>query len=189
MNIEFECTILDVDSQDFISKLNTLGAKNKGEYFQRRYVYDFNPVNKNKWIRLRTNGIKTTICIKESVDRNKIGGTKELEVEVGDFDTTNKILESLGYHHRNYQENMRRSFELNGVSITIDSWPLIPDYVEIEGSSEDEVLNTLSQLGISEKDTTTLDVESIYKDIYGIDLLAIKELRFNETLLECDESM
>lgn len=186
MNIEFECTILDIDSQDFISKLNNLGAKNKGGYFQRRYVYDFNPVNKNKWIRLRTNGIKTTICIKEIVNRNKIGGTKELEVEVSDFDKANEMLETLGYHHRNYQENMRRSFELNGVSITIDSWPLIPDYVEIEGSSENEVLDTLKKLGIKESEITTLDVESIYKDIYGIDLLAIKELKFNETLLECD---
>jgi adenylate cyclase class 2 len=183
-NIEYECTILDIDSQDFISKLISLGAKNKGEYFQRRYVYDFNPVNRNKWIRLRTNGDTTTICIKEIKNRNAIGGTSEIEVEVGDFDTANEILESLGYHHRNYQENVRRSFTLNGVSIDIDSWPLIPDYVEVEGSSESEVLDTLKLLGISQKEITTLDVESIYKDIYGIDLLKIKELKFDEALLE-----
>lgn len=189
MNFEYECTILDVDSQDFISKLNTLGAKNKGGYFQRGYVYDFNPINKNKLIRLHTNGVKTTICIKEIVDHNKFGKTKELEVEVDDFDTANEIFRSLGYHYRNYQENMRRSFELNEIAITIDSWPLIPDYVEIKGSSEEKVLNTLSQLGISKTDITTLDVESIYKDIYGIDLATIKELKFNETLLECNESI
>lgn len=187
--IEYECTILDIDSQDFISKLISLGAKNKGEFFQRRYVYDFNPVNKNKWIRLRTNGTKTTICIKEIKNRELIGGTSEIEVEVGDFDKANEVLEGLGYNHRNYQENVRRSFELNGVSIDIDSWPMIPDYVEIEGSSESEVLDTLKLLGIEKDRITTLDVESIYKDIYGIDLLAIKELKFDEALLESNGTL
>ena len=105
--IEYECTILDIDSQDFISKLISLGAKNKGEFFQRRYVYDFNPVNKNKWIRLRTNVTKTTICIKEIKSRELVGGTSEIEVEVGDFDKANEVLEGLGYNHRNYQENVR----------------------------------------------------------------------------------
>lgn len=188
-SIEYECTVLDIDSQDFISKLISLGAKNKGEFFQRRYVYDFNPVNKNKWIRLRTNGTKTTICIKEIKNRELIGGTSEIEVEVGDFDKANEVLEALGYHHRNYQENVRRSFELNGVCIDIDSWPLIPDYVEIEGSSESEVLDTLKLLGIEEDRITTLDVESIYNDIYGIDLLAIKELKFDEALLESNYTL
>ncbi|MFW3146782.1 MAG: hypothetical protein ACMUIE_08230 [Thermoplasmatota archaeon] len=42
------------------------------------------------------------------VEHNKnIDGTKELEVEVDDFDKTNLILEKLGYIHKGYQENKR----------------------------------------------------------------------------------
>jgi adenylate cyclase class 2 len=86
---EYECTILDINKQDIISKLESLGAENKGEKLQRRYVYDYNPVDKNKWIRLRTNGKKTTLTLKEIKDKNAIGGTQELEIEVSDFDATN----------------------------------------------------------------------------------------------------
>lgn len=50
----------------------------KGDYLQRRYTYDFNPVQSNKWIRLRTNGSKTLLTIKEVNDRMAIGGTTEL---------------------------------------------------------------------------------------------------------------
>ena len=55
--------------------------------------------------------------LKEIKDKNAIGGTKELEIEVSDFDATNLILNRLGYKARNYQENKRHSFELDGVSI------------------------------------------------------------------------
>lgn len=177
-HIEYECTVLNIDLEYIKSKLESLGAKNKGEKFQRRYTYDFNPVRKNSWIRLRTNGENATICIKEIVDKTKIGGTKELETEVGDFDTTNEILERLGYHHRNYQENKRISYELNGVSIEVDSWPLIPTYIEIEGSSESEVLKVLKLLEVEENNVTTLDVSSIFKEFYGIDINSIEELKF-----------
>lgn len=89
-------------------------------------------------------------------------------------------MERLGYKARSYQENKRHSFELNGVSIEIDTWPLIPTYVEIEGSSESEVLATLELLGLSKDDMTTLDVESIYREVYGIDILSMSELKFPE---------
>ncbi len=177
-HIEYECTVLNIDLDRIKSKLESLGAKNKGEKFQKRYTYDFNPVRKNSWIRLRTNGELTTLCIKQVVDKNAIGGTRELEVEVADFEEMNAILERLGYHHRNYQENKRNSYELNGVSIEIDSWPLIPTYLEIEGSSESEVLKVLKLMDIDESEMTTLDVESIYREIYGIDVNSIEELRF-----------
>lgn len=186
-HIEYECTILNIDLDEFVSKLESLGAKKKGEYHQRRLVYDFNPIDKTRWIRLRTNGEKTTLTIKEIKDKQAIGGTKELEMVVGNFDTCNEILNTLGYSARNYQENKRISYDLNGVSIEIDSWPLIKPYVEVEGTSESEVLNTLAILGIDSQEITTLDVESIYREIYGIDLLRIKELKFDESMLESNK--
>lgn len=186
---EYECRILNIDVEKFVKKMISLNAKNKGEKLQKRFVYDFIPADKSRWIRLRTNGDKTTLTIKELKDKNSIAGTKELEIVVDDFENTNLILEKLGYHHRNYQENKRWSFELNGVSIEIDSWPLIPTYVEVEGSSEDEVLDTLKLLDIDDSLITTLDVESVYREIYGINILEIKELKFDESMLESNQSL
>lgn len=178
MHIEYECRILEIKKEKFISKLESLGAIKKGEYEQKRFVYDFNPAIPSKWIRLRTNGKKTTLTIKEVADNTTASGTKELEVEVSSFDDTNKILNELGYIPRNYQENNRITYTLDDVEIDIDSWPLIPTYVEIEGKDEESINQLLKKLKIDQKDVTTLDVTSIYNEIYNIDVLSIKDLRF-----------
>lgn len=75
------------------------------------------------------------------------------------------------------QENRRIQYILNGVEIDIDSWPMIPTYVEIEGKNEEEVLKTLELLELPKDKVTTLDVESVYMH-YGIDLKEIKVLKF-----------
>lgn len=181
MHIEYECTLLEVNKSEFIEKIEKLGAIKKGEYFQKRYVFDFNPVNPSKWIRLRTNGEKTTLTIKNLKDKNIIGGTEELEIEVSDFELTKKILSELGYTHRNYQENKRITYVLDNVEIDIDSWPLIPTYVEFEGKSEKDVKDFIEKLDLTEeekKKIVNLDVVSIYEDYYDIDVMSIKELKF-----------
>ena len=126
--------------------------------------------------RLRTNGRKTTLTYKNVV-KTTIDGTKELEVEVSDFEKTNELLENMGIKSRGYQENKRTQYILNGVEIDIDSWPMIPTYVEIEGKNEEEVMNTLEILELPKDKVTTLDVDSVYKK-YGIDLKVIKVLKF-----------
>ncbi len=178
MSKEYEVTVLEVDDS-FESKLVGLGAKLVSDSRQRRYVYDVKPVNPNKWIRLRTNGKKTTLTVKEVKDKNEIGGTDEIEIVVDSFEGTNKLLESLGYVSRNYQENYRKMYVLNEVEISIDSWPMIPTYAEIEGKCEKDVLDVLELLGYTKRDYTTLDVVSIYK-LYNIDIMKIKELRFED---------
>lgn len=176
MKIEYEIRVLEINEEKLIKKLYELGATKVGEYSQKRYVYDLKPVSPNKWIRLRTNGRKTTLTYK-NVEANKIDGTKELEIEVSDFDETNEFLEILGFQNRGYQENKRIQYRLNGVEIDIDTWPLIPTYVEIEGEDEASVLEMLNLLELNKEKITTLDVQSVYKQ-YGIDIQKIKELRF-----------
>ena len=179
MDIEKEITILNIDKESFIKSLLAAGAqKETEELLQVRYTYDFTPVNPNKWIRLRTNGKKSTLTIKEIVDNSQIGGTKEWEIVVSDFEETNRILNELGYTHRNRQENKRQVFTLDGVEISIDSWPLIPPYAEFEAKSEEDILALVKKLNVKEEDITTLDVTSIYKQIYNIDILSIKNLTF-----------
>lgn len=178
---EREVTILNIKEEDFIKKLLDNGAVFKDEILQRRYTYDFTPALKNKWIRLRTNGKKTTLTIKEIKDKKAIDGTEELEVLVGDFDIMNKILKELGYVYRNYQENYRKIYMIDEVEVSIDSWPMIPTYAEIEGKSNEAVISVLNKLGYSLDEATTLDVTSIYNEVYGIDLLNIRELKFERS--------
>lgn len=178
MKTEYEVRILNVDKNVMMEKLEKLGAIFQGNYLQQRYVYDFHPAVKGKWIRLRTNGKKTTLTIKNIMNKN-IDGTKELEIEVNDFENTNLILNELGYNHRSFQENRRCQYILNGVEIDIDSWPLLPDYVEIEGKNEKEVYEMVEKLGYTKKESITTDVDEIYKE-YGFILDDIKDLKLEE---------
>ena len=177
MKIEYEIRILEINKEEMIKKLEELGATKKGKFEQKRYAYDLRPAEKGKWIRLRTNGRVTTLTYKDIVS-NTVDGTKEVEFEVEDFNKANEFLEKIGFENRSYQENERRQYILNDVEIDIDSWPMIPTYMEIEGKSEEQVLNMKKILNIDENKVTTLNCDDIYKQIYKIDISKIKELKF-----------
>ena len=179
MNTEYELRVLEIDKGKMIKKLQVLGAIKKGEYHQRRYVYDLRPAENGKWIRLRTNGEKTTLTYK-NIESNTIDGTKEVEFEVEDFNKANEFLERIGFFNRGYQENDRIQYFLDGVEIDIDSWPMIPTYMEIEGKSKEEVMKMKEKLDLDESKITTLNCDDIYKQIYNIDISKIKELKFKK---------
>ena len=176
MKTEYEVRVLEIDHDEMVKKLESIGAELQFDTLQQRYVYDFNPVIDSKWIRLRTNGIKTTLTIKD-LNAKTIDGTKELEIEVDDFDKTNQILEELGYKNRGFQQNKRTQYILDGVEIDLDRWPLIPEYLEIEGENEQAIYDCLDKLGISKDKIVTLDVSSIYTH-YGYDGDNLTNLNF-----------
>lgn len=176
MQTEFEVKILNIDVNEIKAKLESLGAKFLKEKFQKRYTYDFTPRKEGSWIRLRTDGHKTTLTIKE-IHNDQIDGTKELEIIVDDFEKTNLILEKLGYSHKAYQENKRISYVLDGVEIEIDFWPKIPTYLEVEGKSVEDVERVVKLLGFELSQTTSIDTGRVYKQ-YGIDIDSMKELKF-----------
>ena len=178
MHTEYEVRVLEIKKKEIIKKLEKIGAVFQWDRMQRRYLYDFIPKIDSKWIRLRTNGEKTTLTIKDIVS-SKIDGTRELEITVDDFDNTNKILNELGYVARGYQENRRCQYVFEDVEIDIDDWPLLPTYLEIEGPSEEKVYEVLSKLGFGVEDSTTRDVEGIYLD-YGHNLKEIYNLELEE---------
>ena len=180
MRTEIEARLLECDTEKILEKLKQNNATFVGDWLQLRYCYDFNPVKKNSWIRLRTNGIETTLTIKE-IQSNKIDGTKESEIAVSDFFMTDEILNKLGYKARSKQENRRIRFVLDNVEIDIDFWPMIPAYVEFEANSENEIKAVCQKLDIDFESLTTLDVQSIYAN-YGLNINSLPEI-----LLENDK--
>ena len=177
MNIEYEVRILEINSNEVINRLERIGAKFIGKYDQKRYVYNTIPKKEGKWLRLRTNGEETTLTYK-SVEKNSIDGTKELEIKVEDFEKTNELLELVGIKSKGYQENRRIRYLLDDVEVDIDTWPLIPTYVEIEGKDEDSVNNVIEKLELQNNKVTALDVQSVYEKIYNIDISKISTLKF-----------
>lgn len=181
MHTEYEARILDIDKDILEKRLTELGAEKIADFDYKRRVYNFNPITDRKWIRLRTNGAKTTLTIKEVVDTT-IDGTKEMEIEVSSFEETNRILNELGYVSHTYQENKRTRYMLDGVEIDIDTWPYIPTYVEIEGKSINEVENVIEKLNLDKTKQTSIDVQAVFKDFYNIDIAAMPIVKFGEEL-------
>ena len=173
---EYEARVLEINHKEMVKKLESLGAVLQFDSLQQRMVYDLKPKQENKWIRLRTNGKTTTLTIKD-LEAKTIDGTKELEIVVDDFNTTNEILETLGFQNRGFQQNKRTQYLLDGVEVDLDKWPLIPEYMEVEGKDEKAVYDCLQKLGYKKEDTVTLDVSSIY-DYYGYDGDNLADLNF-----------
>lgn len=178
MQTELEVKILEVNPKAITQKLSDLGAtKVSDATLQRRYVYDVVPPRSTAWIRLRDNGRKTTLTVKE-ITSDAIDGTKEIEVSVDDLAQANSLLEFLGFHARAYQENRRTSFKLGDVEIELDEWPKIPAYAEVEGPSEEAIADVVTKLGYEMKDTTSENTEKIYRR-YGFDIHSFPELKLD----------
>lgn len=173
-NIEYEVRLLEINHDEIVNLLESMGATKIKDSMQRRYVYDFTPVQKHKYVRVRTDGNKTTLSIKHCT-KDTIDGTKELEIEVSDFETANEILNELGYAPKGYQENYRLEYVLDGITFDIDRWPLIPEFMEIEGPNEDAVWNMIDRLGISRDKITA---SGAYEH-YGIDSTELENLSFD----------
>lgn len=178
MKTEYEVRILDIDVKKIKAKLASVGAKKIVERNMRRYIYDLSKSSGgdcNKWIRLRNDGKKSSLTIKE-IKHSGIDGTEELEIEVGDFDKTCHILKHMGFNPDTYQENRRISYKLGSAGLEIDSWPKIPPFLEIEAPSIKDIAEIVAKLGLKMSDTTTMPILKVYNE-YGIDLHTIKELK------------
>lgn len=177
MKTEYEVRVLEVNQDEMIKKIEEMGAKNIGVYNQKRYVYDLNPIQNGKWIRLRTDGIKTTLAYKDVVS-NTIDGTKEIEFEVSNIEEAKDFMQKIGFSYRSVQENKRVQYKLEGVEIDFDTWPMIPTYMEIEGENEEQVNTMIEKLEVDKSKITALNCEDIYKEVYNIDIHKIRELKF-----------
>lgn len=91
--------MLDIDPDAVAARILACGGTRVGESRQRRYVYDIDPADRSRWLRLRDTGSETTLAVKEVVS-DAIGGTRETEVAVSDFDTAHALLAELGYTPR-----------------------------------------------------------------------------------------
>jgi len=144
-------------------------------------------INPNKWIRIRTDGVTTTIATKyinratsTLINEYNIDAVDETEMQISDFNIGIELMKQLGYFFRNYQEKRRIMYmSENGLEIDIDFWPMIPPYLEIEGKKEEDIYNMVNILGFKKTDVKIANTDDIYK-IYGMNIYNFKELKFEK---------
>ncbi|MBI2573443.1 CYTH domain-containing protein [Candidatus Woesearchaeota archaeon] len=170
MDIEFEATFSNINKKKIRAKLKEVGAiLVKKEFLQRRSVFHFpqgHEIN-GGWIRIRDESDKITMSLKV-VDGDRIQDQKEIYLTVSSFEIAQDILIRLGCTKKAYQESKRELWKLGSVEITIDEWPFLEPFVEIEGKNEAAVKNVTRKLGFDYTKAIFGAVDVLYSKKYNI---------------------
>jgi adenylate cyclase class 2 len=170
MEIEYEATFVDIDKVDIRKRLTAANAELvKKEFLQKRTVYSLpkSVTLAGGWARVRDEGDIITLSIK-SVDGDQIHNQKEIRLQVDSFQEAVKLLEMLGCQKKAYQETKRELWILDDVEVTIDTWPFLESFIEVEGASESVVKEVSIQLGFDWRKAKFCAVDQLYVDKYGI---------------------
>jgi adenylate cyclase class 2 len=157
MCIEIEAK-LKVDSlQDVERKLSEVGAEFVEEQLQTdTYFDDAGAVLKSsdRALRLRRQRAgrkeKTFLTYKGAKEKNDFKKRREIEIEVGDADSAEKLLLALGYEKALVFEKKRRIWRLGGCEVALDELPLLGNFIEIEGPDGERIADVQKKLGMSD---------------------------------------
>jgi len=169
MNIEYEATFVDIDKKEVRNRLRKAGAELiRPEFLQKRVVFHLPKGHEIKggWLRVRDEGKRITMSLKV-VDGNKIENQKEMLLEVNDFMKAEQFLIAIGCQKKAFQESKREIWRLGGVEITIDEWPFLEPFVEIEGKTEKLVKSASGKLGFDYAKALFCSIDTLYANRYG----------------------
>lgn len=170
MEIEFEATFPNVNKEDIRRRLKKAGAKLlRKEFLQKRAVFHLPEGHeiKGAWLRVRDESDKTTLSLK-AVTGQRVGDQKEICLTIDDFKKAVSLLEHLGCRQKALQENKRELWQLRRVEITIDEWPFLEPFVEIEGESEEAVRKASHKLGFDYKKAVFGSIDLLYSQKYKL---------------------
>jgi adenylate cyclase class 2 len=179
MKHEYEAKFLAIDVADLHTRLTALGAV---QAFPRtlltRKIFENDALDRGAWVRLRDEGTRSTLTLKQVTDATTIDGTTEIETEVTDLHAMAEILRNVGMREVRYQENYREEWRLGEVAFDFDTWPDLPTFVEIEGPDEASVRQAAALLELDYAEARFGSVDEIYKSEAGRDILAEPTLLF-----------
>lgn len=179
---EIECRFLEIDKKGLIKKLFELGAEDKGEVvLDETIIYDADLKwrDEQKFARLRKSGNKVELTYKDQKIQT-VDGTYELELTIDDYDKGLLFIQKIGLVPFRRQQKIRHSFILNNVTIDIDTWPLIPTYVELEGNSEEELKIVAKQLELDWKDADFHNARWVIENVYNVPVGSYKLFTFEK---------
>lgn len=168
---EFEAKFYPVDKAQYRKKLMSIGAKLViPERKMIRVIGDHrgnSVLAKNDYIRVRDEGDIIRLSLKIMADEGgKISDQKEVDVEVSDFNKTVRIIEAAGIRFNHKQESLREEWEYKNAQITIDTWPGLDPYSEIETDSEEKIREIAEVLGLDWDKKIITPAPEIWAKVY-----------------------
>jgi adenylate cyclase class 2 len=170
MEIEYEATFVNINKDDIRKKLAEAGANLvREEFLQKRVVFNLpkgNQIN-GGWLRVRDEGDMITMSLKV-VDGDQIHNQKETQLTVDNFEEARKFLLGIGCDEKAYQESKRELWNLDEVDITVDEWPFLEPFVEVEGKSEEQVKAVSEKIGFDYIEAKFCSVDTLYNEKYNV---------------------
>ena len=182
MAAEIEAQVFNIDYDVIIKKITELGAKQKHDWVKFRIAV-FNPClsieEQNEkynmiFTRVRDEGLgKITITTKvKAKDGGKYVDEYEIETK-NSFDDCRKLLTANHLSMKAYQERLRQKWIIPDrpdiKEIVFDIWPGLPLYMEIEASTEKDLMKFLDELGVNDKANVRYGgASSFYEEILGV---------------------
>ncbi len=170
MQTELEIKFYIKDIATFKKDLLNLKAKLESEeQLYRRVVFNI-PKSlgiKNGWARVRDEGDKVTMSIKVE-EGEGIEQQKEAYLEVTDFDAAISSLNILGFTKKAFQETKREIWTLDGATITIDSWPFLDTFIEIEAENIETIKKVSKKLKFNYTEGFVGPVTNLYAKKYNL---------------------
>lgn len=180
MNTEIEARFLDINKQELIDRLVELEATDKGEVTLSEVIF-YDQANtwsgEGRFVRVRSSGGTTKMTYKHH-HTQAIDGAHEIEFAVPNTKIAEEFLEAIGLVAFRHQEKKRHTFEKDGVTVDIDTWPQVPTYVELEGPSEDAIRSVAQLMGLKWEDAVFEDARAIIQGRYNIPVGDLKWFTF-----------
>lgn len=179
---EVECRFLEIDKDDLIKKLKELGADDEGEnLIEETVIYDKDLKwrDEHRFVRLRKVGNKTKLTYKDQKIQT-VDGTFEIEFEIEDYAKAELLFEKIGLWPYRHQQKIRHAFKLGGVSVDIDTWPMIPTYVELEGESEEDLKKVAKLLELDWGKADFHNAKWVIENVYNIPVGTFRYYRFDK---------
>jgi len=171
---EIETKVLEVNVEDIKNKLRNIGAE---EIQDTRLTVDwYCPSGAMKdghpwYLRVRkTSDGKSEISWK-SLEKI-VGNTRqseEININSSDFESSKNLFHAIGLEHYAHQEKDRISFKYENWSFDLDTYPNMPAYLEIEGTSHNHVQEAIYLLGLEKHESISQGETKLIKERYGLD--------------------
>ncbi|GAB5522862.1 MAG: hypothetical protein Roseis2KO_07340 [Roseivirga sp.] len=185
MDNEFELKFLNIDTNETRNRLKNLGfSKSKPRTLMKRQTYHLpksHPEYESKWGRVRDEGDRVTATIKwyDKPERPSISEVHENEIIAQDWQHGADWIMNQGFTPTALQENYREIWtnaKMPDIEISIDTWPGLNPYIEIEAKNEERVVRLARDLGFQVKNSFAGGTEIVYEELLGIPSKTIKSL-------------
>jgi len=156
MNIEIEAK-LKVDSlQEIVERLDGLGAEFLAEQLQKDYYFDDGDralTKTDRCLRLRREVVgdsnKFFLTYKGAREKDQFKKRQEIDIEIKDPDSTEKMLIALGYNRVLVVEKKRGTWRYRDCLVALDEVPLLGEFVEIEGPDDEKISDVQKGLALA----------------------------------------